>query len=384
MVTLRFLGRLVTLPYVIISAVVQYYTTGTALLRTNAEFRNSLYNNVHLAVEGHLANNFSRNDVATFVYTPVTKHFARYRTHPLARGLTAFGEPLNANTHWINKVPGKSALLFLHGGGYALPVFAAQFVGIMGLYHAVPEPKRLELSVAILDYSLTCHYKTYPTQIHEVVAAYRALVDEGYTNVIVVGDSAGTNLASALARYIAYPEEAKAHFSKFTEFEWDFSPLPQPKNMVYISPWLEPYTAPTLKPDVDHTGDLGALDTQMGDWYVEGRDRDDLEAFVRFVKTDYKTHWAKVDAFNGNGRCLYIYGDREILQVGVEKFIDVITKGGGHLEVHVEKGGIHDGLFYVESLGLMSAAEAETALKGDYFNKKYAYNLVAQFLEEVI
>ncbi|KAM9886471.1 hypothetical protein OXX69_013740, partial [Metschnikowia pulcherrima] len=61
-----------------------------------------------------------------------------------------------------------------------------------------------------------------------------------------------------------------------------------------------------------------------------------------------------------------------------------ITKqGDGKLEVHVEEGGIHDGLFYVESLDYMSASGAQKALKGD-FEGKYAYSLVGKFLEEVL
>lgn len=382
---------------------VQYYTVGTIYSRTNKEFRSSLYKNVHLVVEHHLANNFSREDVARFVYEPVSKLVEKYRKHPLAVGLHGYGEKLNERTFWIVKakkseteteaqngnettansqVSGKSAVLYLHGGGYCLNVFAAQFVALLALPYSVPEQTRANLSIAVVDYSLTCHYEKYPTQIFQALQSYRALVDAGYTRITLLGDSAGTNLALALARFIAYPEEAQKHFSEFPEFEWDFSPLVQPEHLIFVSPWLEPYTTPQLLPNVNTEGDLGAIDTQLGDWYVEDLDRAKVAPFVHFTDSDYESHWAKVKALNGEGRTLYIYGEREILRSGVEKFVDIVTKSGtGKLEVFMEAGGIHDGLFYVESLDYLSYGGAKSALEGD-FALKYGFSLVAKFLEE--
>ncbi|KAJ8139978.1 hypothetical protein OY671_006826 [Metschnikowia pulcherrima] len=389
MISLKFLSRLVTLPATIIISIIKYYTVGTIFQRTNKEFQGSLYKNTHLSVLNHLANNYTRDDVAHVMYAPVTKLFTKFKNTPLTVGLNGYGEKINERTSWIVRAkdpqgPKKSAILFLHGGGYCLNIFATQFIGITALYYAVPEPKRANLSIAILDYSLTCHYKKYPIQINEAIAAYRAMVEQGYDDIILVGDSCGVNLTAAVARFIAYPDEARDHFSQFTEYEWDFSPLPQPQNTVMVSPWLEPYTKPILDPNFDYSGDLGAPDTTMGDWYIEGLDRADVAPFVRFTDNDYKTQWANVDAVNGKGRTLYIYGSREHLKSGIETFIDLITKqGDGKLEVHVEEGGIHDGLFYVESLDYMSASGAQKALKGD-FEGKYAYSLVGKFLEEVL
>lgn len=392
MVSLRFLKRVVTLPYVIVRAVVQFYTTGTVYLRTNSEFAHSLYKNVHLAVEYHLANNFSRDDVARFVYEPVTKLFARFKTHPFAVGLNGYGDRIDDHAWWVVRSyhgagqtapQQKTAVLFLHGGGYCLNVFAAQFVGIMGVHHAVPPAQRQNLLIAVLDYSLTCHYKQYPTQIHEAMATYRNLVGAGYSRIILLGDSAGTNLACAMARYIGYPDEARAQFEQFSEFEWDFSPVPPPQNLIFVSPWLEPYNLPVPVPGVDTDGDLGAIDSQMGEWYVEGMDRAQLAPFVKFTGLDYQSHWAQVAAFNGEGRCLYIYGERENLRLAVEEFADEMKVAGANIDVHMEKGGIHDGLFYVESLDYLTWGGARTALR-DGFAHKYSLQLVSQFLAEVI
>lgn len=405
MISVRFLKKVFLLPYVVVRAVVQYYTVGTIYSRTNKEFQSSLYKNVHLMVEHHLANNFSREDVARFVYEPVSKLVEKYRKHPLAVGLHGYGEKINERTFWIVRAEqsgngtgtgtgtgtettgfqnssDKSAVLYLHGGGYCLNVFAAQFVALLALPYSVPEPARSELSIAVVDYSLTCHYEKYPTQIFQALQSYRALVDAGYTRITLLGDSAGTNLALAVNRFIAYPEEAQKHFSEFSDFEWDFSPLVQPEHLIFVSPWLEPYSTPELIANVNTEGDLGAIDTQLGDWYVEDLDREKVAPFVHFTKTEYESHWAKVRALNGKGRTLYIYGEREILRSGVEKFVDIVTKSGdGKLEVYMEAGGIHDGLFYVESLDYLSYGGAKSALEGD-FALKYGFSLVAKFLAE--
>lgn len=388
MFSLRFLSRLLTAPIPILVTLFKYFTVGTVYQKTNKEFQNSLYKNIHLSVECHLANQYNRKDVALLLYTPVSTLFNKYKASPLAKGLSGYGEKINDRTYWVTRAEKgtrkNTVILFLHGGGFCLPTFAAQFLGIMGVYYAIPENKRANVSIAMLDYSLTCHNKSYPTQVHEAVASYRTLVDLGYNDIILLGDSCGVNLSFTLTRYIAYPEEAEAHFSKFADFEWDFSPLPQPLNLILISPWVEPYTKPILDPDFDYTGDLGAIDTTMGDWYTEGVDRAELSQFVKFTDQSYEKHWSRVDAVNGTGRTLYIYGEREILRNGIERFADIISKDGqGKLEIYVEDGGVHDGMLYVESLDFMSQSGAQKAASGN-FDGKFGYTLVGQFLKEVL
>ena len=63
---------------------------------------------------------------------------------------------------------------------------------------------------------------------------------------------------------------------------------------------------------------------------------------------------------------------------GVDDFYNII-KGG--VEYYTEPGGIHAGLVYVECLDYISKQGAERAIKGD-FKDKFAYNLVAKFINE--
>lgn len=262
-------------------------------------------------------------------------------------------------------------------------MFASQFLSMVALPFTLTKSKRDKVAVAVLDYSLTCHYHEYPTQINEAVAAYRAILESGIKDVILIGDSAGGNLALAVARFLAYPEEAKDQFLKYSKLSWDFSPLPQPKHLILISPWVQPYTAPELLPGVNVEGDLGSKSTNLGDWYVEGLERSELEPWVKFTDSDYATLWANVDALNGTGKCLYIYGEREILRESIERFLRLLDLENGSVEVHKEDGGIHVGSLYVEGLDFYWSGPSEKALAGD-FGEKYGFNLFGEFLDRVI
>ena len=79
-----------------------------------------------------------------------------------------------------------------------------------------------------------------------------------------------------------------------------------------------------------------------------------------------------------NGNTLMIVGEREVLRDGVDDFYDIIK---GSVEYYTEPGGIHAGLVYVESLDYVSKHGAQRAIEGD-FTDKFAYNLVAKFINE--
>lgn len=106
-------------------------------------------------------------------------------------------------------------VLFLHGGGY---------VGGLnnryrdwGLHQAELAGNATLLAV---DYRLAPQ-NVYPTALNDAVTAYKGLLKAGYNpeNMILVGDSAGGNLAAALAVYLRDNK------------------IPQPKAIVLISPW---------------------------------------------------------------------------------------------------------------------------------------------------
>lgn len=383
MLSVKFLLRVLTAPWVIIKIIIQYYTTGTALQAEPREFGNSLWKNIDIAVLSHIAKGITRKDpwIVTHPMNPYYKSYARLAG---GQGMPSFGKqitPKDKRLTWVVKPEGaKHALLFFHGGGYCVPMTKSQFVGIMALWYAVEPEKRQNLAIANLDYLLTCYDHRYPTQIFEAVSAYRELTKQGY-EVLLIGDSAGANLALALSRFAAYPEEARAQFSRYKQFDWDFLPLPAPKHLLLVAPWIEPYTKPEKYPGVDYEGDLGSPEPDMGIDYLGKASPNDVAPFVDFFNTSYQKHWSKVPAFNGEGSVIFLYGEREIFRVAQEDFIK--RNGKLNFYAHMQSGAVHDSMFYIEPSEFRSLRGQRTMVTGKH-RSKFSFKLSAEFLEEFL
>lgn len=376
MISKSFVLGLLTLTWPLLKVVFQFYTTGTAYSKSDPEFATSLAANIRLTLMSHLGDYLEATDFQIFPF-PMTPLFGKLGGRKFAQ-LRGFGDPVAGKDTlvWVLKPEGaKKAVLYLHGGGYALPLLIGQLEGIIAVNYAIKPENRDSLALAILYYLPTAYGDTYPTQIFEAVEAYRELVSQGY-EVVVLGDSAGANLALAVARFFAYPEEAKAHFSQYPKFAWNFSVVAAPRHLVLISPWILPYTAPEPTPGVDHSGDSSPKKADMGLWYIGKEKKEDVWPFVNFQKTNYADHWAKVPAFNGEGGCLLTYGERELLRKGQEEFC---ARNARHISVHMYPGGVHDAMFAAEARNLGN----DEAIMAGAHRSKFTFGLVGKFLDEV-
>lgn len=371
--------RALSVPLVILKIAIQYYTVGTVYTRTDAEFEGSLFKNIALASIVHLSPGVTSSDVD--LLPKLSLIIEKFRGLSVAKDLPHYGEPVTEDqdlTWVVRPKQAKKVLLYLHGGGYTMPLATQQFIGIIAVWYAVDAEKREDLAVAVLDYSLSSRKKYYPTQIFEAVAAYRKLSDLGY-EVIPFGDSAGGNLALALARFTAYPEEAKAQFSPYTEFEWNFLGLTPPRLLVLIAPWVQVTNGSQVYPGANHKGDLirPKLNTK-GDLYITGLDKQKVAPFVDFNETSFEDHWAAIPAFTTPEAVLYIYGEREHLRGSQEKFAEA---NGKKFNTLMHPGGIHDAMFAAEVLG-MSFAQGQKDILAGKQRKKFNFGAVAQFLDK--
>lgn len=370
------LGAL-TAPWVAAKTTLTYYTTGTVYQKTDPEF-DTLYKNVVVAVLAHLLKHAQLQDARLLPY-PMKVLFDKLASSRAARYLPHYGESVAGDTRflWLARPErAKKAVLYLHGGGYLNPLAQQQLAGMVGVWYAVNIEKRYKLGVAVLDYLLTLHGQYYPTQIFEAVSAYRTLTEAGY-EVILFGDSCGANLALAVARFAAYPEEARAHFSQYLTFSWDFLPLPAPRLMVLLAPWILPSLAAKSYPGVNHQGEFVDLAiNEKGKLYTRGREPDQVTSWAEFGKTTYKD-WAQVPAIN-SGSVLYIYGEREYFREDQERFAAECE-----IKAHMQPGGIHDNMFVVELLGLKAAMYSRAMEEGAH-REKYTFSKVAEFLEGVL
>jgi epsilon-lactone hydrolase len=121
-------------------------------------------------------------------------------------GAAAAGQP----------APGAPLLVYLHGGGYVFGSPRTHRNLVSRLSHVTGLPA---LSV---DYRLP-PVATLPAPVEDALAVYRALLDAGHApdRIVVAGDSAGGNLALALALHAA---EAG---------------LPLPAALALLSPWAD-------------------------------------------------------------------------------------------------------------------------------------------------
>lgn len=113
------------------------------------------------------------------------------------------------------KAASDRVILQLHGGGYVGPLH--DLYRQMAVRHAVVTDAA---ETYMLHYRLAPEH-TYPAALEDAAAVYNELLRRGIEpeRIVVMGDSAGGNLALALSVYL------KEHH------------LPQPKLLVLISPW---------------------------------------------------------------------------------------------------------------------------------------------------
>lgn len=112
--------------------------------------------------------------------------------------------------------PAQPIVLYLHGGGYVFGSPRTHRNLISRISHVSGLP------TLALDYRLP-PVATLPAPIEDALAAYRALLDEGRApeRIVIAGDSAGGNLALALALHAVE------------------SGLPRPAALVLLSPWTD-------------------------------------------------------------------------------------------------------------------------------------------------
>lgn len=134
-----------------------------------------------------------------------------------------YNEAYGAYARWYVKRNREDlVILFLHGGGYLLqmtPEYLEAFNSILGL---LPPEKRNRVSVLILDYDLASAGALFPRQLQQAYDTYTKLLEDGFTDIGVMGDSAGGHLTLTLL------QQLKARGS-----------VVYPSKVILLSPWTK-------------------------------------------------------------------------------------------------------------------------------------------------
>lgn len=98
-------------------------------------------------------------------------------------------------------------VLFLHGGGFVLPLDVGHLNWCRNAYLSAAEEAGEDVAVAVLQYSL-CPGATYPTQLLQAAEALSLILDGGRvspSDVVFGGDSCGGHIAVGLMAHLVHP-----------------------------------------------------------------------------------------------------------------------------------------------------------------------------------
>ncbi|KRZ98273.1 uncharacterized protein AC631_05967, partial [Debaryomyces fabryi] len=170
-----------------------------------------------------MSNNFVLNKIVPFFHKSITSK------------LPGYGTRYDKNSIWLVKQPDRKPddpiLIYIHGGGYFLQTQPDQIESVLSIYKLLKPDKQSRLSILLLDYKLASYGYPFPAQINQLHETYLSLVtNEGNTNIILMGDSAGGNLSLG---YLQFLKKVQPHNIVY------------PSKLVLISPWVK------LLPELD-------------------------------------------------------------------------------------------------------------------------------------
>lgn len=209
MFNLVIIGKLLTLPFKLLKLTIEYFTVGTVF--TNDQTNKKLGRVLQAGIMQHMINGlklpFLRDHAVYKVTDLLSKMSHNYKQFPNYGEMYTTQDDKYPDSVWLakaaNRTPSDPILVYFHGGCFAMPLQDNQLEAMANLYKVLG-PGNENLSILIVDYSLTLNGKTYPRQPNECFSVYMKLTkDEGCSNVAVIGDSAGGNLCLSLLYHIS-------------------------------------------------------------------------------------------------------------------------------------------------------------------------------------
>ena len=226
MISLRAIFAIISLPIKLLFVLIKYPFFGGI----NSMYKDDLSNSLKMILYRTLID-FPKDDVHIFALMStgfVMNSVVGKLDSSLTSKLPNYGKKFDKQSYWIvekpNRKPDDPVLIYLHGGGYFLGIVPQQIESMVTTYYLLDASKRENLSILVLDYNLTCQGYPIPHQLSQLVETYSNLVKNGAENLLLMGDSAGGNLAVTFTQYLRLSNSVN---------------LPYPKSCVLISPWVK-------------------------------------------------------------------------------------------------------------------------------------------------
>ena len=222
-------------------------------------------------------------------------------------------EPVDAGgvpAEWVAAPDARTdaALLYLHGGGYAIGSIATHRMIAANISRAAG------VRVLLIDYRLAPEHP-HPAAVEDAAAAYRWLLTQGLEpgNLAISGDSAGGGLT--VATLLALRDEGE----------------PLPACAVPLSPWVDMEQSAesySTRCDLDPMCSAAGL-KEMAEWYLAGQDQ--RTPLASPVHAD----------LSGLPPLLVQVGDHEVLLDDSVRLVERAKAAGVDATLEVEDEGIH-------------------------------------------
>lgn len=323
--------------------------------------------------------------------------------------LPGYGEQFDAQSMWLVKLetqtPQSSVIVFLHGGGYFLQTQPMQLAMMCTLYKLVSKAARANINILFLDYKLVSEGKyPLPYQVNQLYESYANLVNAGYENITLLGDSAGGNMAICFSQYLYMlynnlPDPSMRPVTKISKQIY-------PSQLILISPWVRilPEISDIYTPGNSwHDNEQHDLITHhLGDHIrdiISTAKLENLLVSPGNVKT-VPADWLRIPVFSDPKLKIFVlFGEDEsfrddiitwcntALGVPLEhfrsepcelKYALSLKEEKPHcqIEVHMEPYGLHDAFFFFEDV---AAVELKRKKSLD-ISKYYGLSRIVDFI----
>ncbi|KAJ4332190.1 hypothetical protein N0V87_008560 [Didymella glomerata] len=250
--------------------------------------------------------------------------------------------PSGTQAHFLGNKDAPKTLVYLHGGGYVLPCMPGHFTWLHDMQKIIGEG----MSVLLLAYDLAPE-ATYPTQLRQTVELFQYLTEtlgRNPADLIVGGDSAGANLTLALLSHLAHPHPEIAELRLNGKIH----------GALLISPWVSLTQHHT--PAHERNAERDVFDSRpLSRWaaaFLNSKSPFAGDAYTEPVVASPEW-WEPVADFVDE--VLIWGGENEILIDSIEAFAQKFSVGfrrrGGHVNVVVTKGAMHDEMIFERVLG---------------------------------
>lgn len=342
----------------------QFYTVGTNF--TNATAKKSLTKTLHNGLNQHMGRSLRVQD-CQLAYRPISKLFdlmSRSVGH-----LPGYNEVYTeksfdiCESRWLTKSicsRDSPIILYFHGGCFAIQMLDNHTQGMANLYEAYKLKFGVDLSILVADYSLSSLGYTYPTQYNEVVSLHDKLVSDGFTKIVLMGDSAGGNLVLNVLSYLE--KKSKRH-----DVVW-------PVAAVSISPYLN-VSKQEKRGSFEKYDKYDFFNYDMtryfGDVYIGGDESLHSSPVVNIELNADAIDWKNIPTIR-DGNLLVQFGDHEVLTDEILRWCEKAELNTRHPEnISIDIDGTHIGFFVTESVGYGTIEE---------WLEQYCANSILKFL----